>query len=82
MHQLQLTPTKLVPCGVALRYLNCRPCSRNVCTCKRFLMKKLDKEKGFKRGEIPGLVNCKFLTKSMRSIQSDVNKNLVLTIRN
>ena len=43
---------------------------------------KLDKGKGFKRGEIPGRVHCKFLTKSMRSIQSDVNNNLVLTIRN
>ena len=81
MHQLQLRLTKLVPCGVATAIFEFYwPCSRNVRTCKRFGGKtdELNKGKGFKRKEIVNLV----LTKSMRSIQSDVNKNLALTIKN
>ena len=64
MHQLQLTPTKLVPCGVALRYLNCRPCV-GTCVPVKGLDEKtdeLDKGEGFKRREIPGRVRCKFST--------------------
>ena len=42
----------------------------------------LDKGKGLKRREIPGRVHYKFSTDQEHEIQSDVNKNLVLTIKN
>ena len=42
----------------------------------------LDKGNGFERREIPGRVDYKFSTDQEHEIQSDVNKNLVLTIKN
>ena len=42
----------------------------------------LDKGNGFERREIPGRVDYKISTDQEHEIQSDVNKKLVLTIKN
>ena len=41
----------------------------------------LDKGKGLKKREIPGRVHYKSITDQEHEIQSDVNKNLVITIK-